>query len=63
MNNIHFSVNGLQNMQMKTQLKNVLKDMDGVRNVNVDSSFTALKKAVKVITIFDSFSPKWNPYL
>ncbi|HBI72041.1 MAG TPA: heavy metal transporter [Lachnospiraceae bacterium] len=36
MNNIHFSVNGLQNTQMKTQLKNVLKDMDGVRNVYVD---------------------------
>lgn len=36
MNNVHFNVNGLQNTQMKTQLKNVLKDLDGVRNVNVD---------------------------
>lgn len=36
MNNVHFNVNGLQNTQIKTQLKNVLKDIDGVRNVNVD---------------------------
>lgn len=36
MNNVHFSVNGLQNTQMKTQLKNVLTNLDGVSNVNVD---------------------------
>ncbi|NLP35336.1 MAG: heavy-metal-associated domain-containing protein [Clostridiales bacterium] len=36
MNNVHFNVYGLQNTQMKTQLKNVLKGLDGVRNVNVD---------------------------
>jgi len=36
MNNVHYSVNGIFNTPMKTQLKNALEDMDGVRKVNVD---------------------------
>lgn len=36
MNSIQYNVTGLQNSQIKTQVKNVLKDIDGVRKVNVD---------------------------
>ncbi|HKL99166.1 MAG TPA: heavy metal-associated domain-containing protein [Mobilitalea sp.] len=36
MNRIHYNVNGLRNNQIKTQLKNVLDDLDGVKKVNVD---------------------------
>lgn len=36
MNKVHYNVNGLLNNQMKTQVKNVLDDIEGVRKVNVD---------------------------
>jgi copper chaperone len=36
MNNVHYNVNGLLNTQRKTQLKNVLEDIQGVQKVNVD---------------------------
>lgn len=36
MNRFHCDVNGLLNNQMKTQVKNVLDDLDGVKKVNVD---------------------------
>lgn len=36
MNNVHYNVNGLYNIPMKTQLKNALDEMDGVQKVNVD---------------------------
>lgn len=36
MNNVHFNVNGIQNAQIKTQLKNALSKMDGIRNVNIN---------------------------
>lgn len=36
MNTMHCNVNGLLNNQMKTQVKNVLDDLDGVKKVNVD---------------------------
>lgn len=31
-----YHVNGLANTQMKTQVKNLLDDLDGVNKVNVD---------------------------
>jgi copper chaperone CopZ len=36
MNNVHYNVNGLLNNKVKTQVKNVLDDIDGVNKVNVD---------------------------
>jgi len=36
MNNVHYNVNGLLNTQRKTQLKNVLEDIQGVQKINVD---------------------------
>lgn len=36
MNRVHFQVNGIQNNQMKTQLKNALNKINGVQSVNVD---------------------------
>jgi copper chaperone CopZ len=36
MNRVHYNVSGLLNTQIKTQLKNVLNEVDGVHMVNVD---------------------------
>ncbi len=36
MNRYHCNVNGLLNGTVKTQVKNVLNDLDGVKKVNVD---------------------------
>jgi len=36
MNNIHYNVNGLYNVPIKTQLKNALDELDGVQKVNID---------------------------
>jgi copper chaperone CopZ len=36
MNRYHCNVNGLLNGTVKTQVKNVLSDLDGVKKVNVD---------------------------
>lgn len=36
MNKVHYTVSRLQNNNMKTQLKNVLKDIEGVSMVNID---------------------------
>jgi copper chaperone CopZ len=36
MNRFHCNVNGLLNNQIKTQVKNVLGELDGVKKVNVD---------------------------
>ena len=36
MNRVHYTVTGLTNTQVKTQLKNVLGEMEGVSMVNID---------------------------
>lgn len=36
MNRVHYDVTGIQNTQMKTQVKNVLEKLDGVQTVNVN---------------------------
>ncbi|MDF2949970.1 MAG: heavy metal transport/detoxification protein [Sedimentibacter sp.] len=36
MNKVHYTVSRLQNNNMKTQLKNVLNDIEGVSMVNID---------------------------
>jgi len=36
MNKVHYTVSRLQNKNMKTQLKNVLEDIEGVSMVNID---------------------------
>ena len=36
MNKVHYNVSGLQNTQIKTQMKNVLTDLEGVQMVNID---------------------------
>lgn len=36
MNRVHYQVTGIQNTQIKTQVKNVLDELDGVSMVNVD---------------------------
>ncbi len=36
MHSVHYNVEGLINNPMKTQVKSVLKDLEGVQQVNVD---------------------------
>lgn len=36
MNKVHYSVTGLQNSSIKTQLKNALTNIDGISMVNID---------------------------
>lgn len=36
MNKVHYNVSGLQNSQVKTQVKNALDQLQGVQMVNVD---------------------------
>ena len=36
MNQIHVTVNGIQNSQKKTQLKNALNKINGVRSVDIN---------------------------
>lgn len=36
MNTVHYNVTGLINNPVKTQIKNVLEELDGVHRVNVD---------------------------
>ncbi len=36
MNRVHYDVTGIQNTQMKTQVKNVLEKLEGVQQVNVN---------------------------
>lgn len=37
MNKIHYNVSGIQNSEIKTQLKNALTKIDGISIVNIDS--------------------------
>lgn len=36
MNKVHYNVSGLLNNSVKTQVKNVLSEIDGVNKINVD---------------------------
>ncbi|MBB2182077.1 heavy-metal-associated domain-containing protein [Lachnospiraceae bacterium MD1] len=36
MNQVHYNVSGLINNPVKTQVKNVLEEIDGVQKVNID---------------------------
>lgn len=36
MNSVHYNVNGLVNTPMKTQVKNILEELEGVGKVNID---------------------------
>lgn len=36
MNKAHYNVSRLLNTQMKTQVKNALKEIDGIQMVNID---------------------------
>ncbi len=36
MNKIHYNISGLQNTEIKTQLKNALTKIDGISMVNID---------------------------
>ncbi len=36
MERVHLSVNGMENSQSKTSLKNALEKLDGVQMINVD---------------------------
>lgn len=36
MNKVHYNISGIQNSNVKTQLKNALNNIDGISMVNVD---------------------------
>lgn len=36
MNKVHYNVDGIYNIPMKTQIKNRLEELDGVQQVNID---------------------------
>lgn len=37
MNKIHYNISGVQNSEIKTQLKNALTKIDGISMVNIDA--------------------------
>ena len=37
MNKIHYSISGIQNSDIKTQLKNALDKIEGISMVNIDA--------------------------
>jgi len=37
MNKIHYNISGIQNSEIKTQLKNALTKIDGITIVNIDA--------------------------
>lgn len=43
MNRVHYDVSGLLNAQVKTQLKNVLSEVDGVNKINVDMARSSIE--------------------
>ena len=43
MNRFHCNVNGLRNTIVKTQVKNALDELDGVKKVNVDLKRGSIK--------------------
>ncbi|MDF2537810.1 MAG: heavy metal transport/detoxification protein [Herbinix sp.] len=47
MNNVHYNVSGLLNNKVKTQVKNVLDDLEGVSKVNVDLARGSVEVAYK----------------
>lgn len=38
MNRIHFDISGIQNSEIKTQLKNALDKVEGISMVNIDAA-------------------------
>lgn len=36
MNRVHYNISGIQNSEVKTQLKNALDKIDGISMVNID---------------------------
>ena len=36
MNRVHYNISGLQNSEIKTQLKNALDKIEGISMVNID---------------------------
>jgi copper chaperone CopZ len=43
MNKAHYNVSRLLNEQMKTQVKNVLNELDGIKMVNVDLARSSIE--------------------
>ena len=43
MNKVHYTITGLQNSTIKTQLKNALNNMDGISMVNVDMGRSSIE--------------------
>lgn len=43
MQKVHYSISGLQNTEMKTQLKNALNKIDGIQMVNVDAGRSTIE--------------------
>lgn len=37
MNKVHYNISGIQNAEVKTQLKNALGKIDGISMVNIDA--------------------------
>ncbi|MFT4106993.1 MAG: heavy metal transporter [Lacrimispora sp.] len=38
MNKIHYDISGINNSEVKTQLKNALDKIDGISTVNIDAA-------------------------
>lgn len=47
MNTVQYNVNGLLNTQIKTQLKHVLNDVDGVHKVNINVAQSSVEVEYK----------------
>lgn len=43
MNKVHYNVSGIQNANVKTQLKNALNKIDGISMVNVDAARSSVE--------------------
>lgn len=54
MNKVHYNVTGLQNTNIKTQLKNALNNIDGISMVNVDMGRSTIEVGYNEATNEDS---------
>ncbi|MEY8351762.1 heavy metal transporter [Lachnospiraceae bacterium 54-53] len=50
MNKIHYNISGIQNSEIKTQLKNALDKIDGISMVNIDAAEGSIEVGYNELT-------------
>lgn len=54
MNKVHYDISGIQNTEIKTQLKNALDKVDGISTVNIDATRGSIEVGFNQSTDEDS---------